>query len=124
MIKSNITIIIFIEAIVLLAIIGFFAADFVNLFQSKQTEIQQIQELAGQAQESGIKEPLITISQNGFSQEEIEIKANSFISFYNSTDKDIEINSKTIKPGATSSMKFKENTEIKFKDKILKIILE
>ena len=90
----------------------------------KQQEIKQIQELVQKAIETGEKEPLITISENGFSQEEIKIETNSFISFYNSTDQEIEINSRIIKPGVTASMKFKESAELKLKNKILKIYVE
>jgi len=90
----------------------------------KQQEIQKIQELVQKAIETGGKEPLITISKNGFSQEEIKIKASSFISFYNSTDKEVELNSRIIKPGVTASMKFKESIEIKMQNKILKIYVE
>lgn len=92
--------------------------------QQKQTEIQKIQKLVQEAQETGEKEPLITISENGFSQEKIKIQANSFISFYNSTNQEIKILSKIIKPGVTSSMRFRENTEIKLDNLILKIIIK
>lgn len=94
--------------------------------QQKQEEIKKIQELVQKAIETGEKEPLITIDKNGFSQKEIKIKANSFISFYNATDKAVILEplSKTIDPGVTASMKFKESIEIKMRNKILKIYVE
>lgn len=110
-----------------LGLIGYYTREPESLItpeQQKQQEIQKIQELVQKAIETGEKEPLITIDKNGFSQKEIKIKANSFISFYNSTDKDIEINSRIIKPGVTASMKFKESMEIKMQNKILKIYVE
>lgn len=98
--------------------------------QTDQKEIKAIHELVQRAIETGEKEPLITISADGFSQEEIKIKTDSFISFYNSTDQEISLESEalekpiTIQPKVTSSIRFNQETEIKIGDKGLKVVVE
>lgn len=98
----------------------------------RKAEIKKVQTLVHKAQETAEKEPLITISENGFSEEEIKIKANSFMSFYNSGNSDIILKSeyfkspKTIRAGTTVSLKFKQSAEVKIKDsnQMFKIITE
>jgi len=114
------------------SLLGYFVDKSLDkpLLSPKEQEIQKIQELVKAAQESGQKEPLITLSKDGFSHDEIKIKPNSFISFYNSTSESLILKSdyfggeKEIKSGVTASIKFKQETEIKIGDKILKIYIE
>jgi len=121
-------IILLIIAVIVLVLVSLWVVDYyfkpeflVSPEKQKQEEIQKIQKLVQQAIETGEKEPLITISKDGFSQTEIKIKPNSFISFYNSTDKPVEFDAYKIDPGVTASIKFKENTEIKLNNRVLKI---
>ena len=98
--------------------------------QQENKEIAKIHDLVQKAIETGEKEPLITISGTGFSQDEIKIKAQSFVSFYNSLDKPVNLEfsmfdkTKTLGPGVTSSIKLSESGEIRIGDKILKIYVE
>lgn len=107
MIKPNIKIIILILAILILVFMVLLASK-----TQQKSEIQKIHALVQKAQETGEKEPLIIVSENGFSQNEIKIKANSFISFYDKTT------------GITSSRKFDQNTELEINNYILKIYVE
>lgn len=98
--------------------------------QQETQEIVKIYDLVQKAIETGEKEPLITISADGFSQDEIKIDAGQFISFYNSLDKqaDLEFSMfdkiKTLGPGITSSVKFSSSGEVRIGDKVLEIYVE